>query len=146
MRLPASEKACPFSFLSFVHRTTSHGGDGLSKSPESGAIWLLIEGCLEEDLRNGEEARGRENAALEMRDWKRLSNGRKDGLGLSRPCRDAKEGSMPLPPGDDMNEPYEALGDIRKGGSSGTNLHRWSIIWVGHNGLGRATRPLWQEL
>jgi hypothetical protein len=104
-RLPTSEKACPFSFFSFVHRTTSQGGDGVSRSAESGGAMLLIDACLEEPLRKGEEARGRERAALEIRDWKRLSNGRKDGLGLSRPCRDANEGSMLLPAGDDMKEP-----------------------------------------
>jgi len=41
--LPASENAWPFSLLSFVHRTTSHGGDGVSVSPGSSKNWLVTE-------------------------------------------------------------------------------------------------------
>lgn len=79
----------------------------MSVSPESGTIWLLIEACREETLRKGEEARGREYVALERRDWKRLSNGRKEGVGLSRPGLDATDGNILLPPREDMREPYK---------------------------------------
>ena len=37
LRLPASEKAWPFNFLSLVHRTTSQGGDCVSVSDWSRA-------------------------------------------------------------------------------------------------------------
>ena len=47
-----------------------------------------------------------ERVELESRDWKRLSNGRKEGVGLSRPGLEATEGNMLLPPGDDSTEPY----------------------------------------
>lgn len=46
LRFPASEKACPFIFLSFVHRTISHGGEGVSVSPESKKSWLLTDAVL----------------------------------------------------------------------------------------------------
>lgn len=42
-RLPTSENACPLSFLNLVHLTTSHGGDGVSVSPASKMIWLVME-------------------------------------------------------------------------------------------------------
>lgn len=42
-RFPTSEKADPLSFLSLVHLTTSHGGDGVSVSPVSRKIWLVME-------------------------------------------------------------------------------------------------------
>lgn len=37
-RLPTSENADPLSFLSLVHLTTSHGGEGVSVSPVSRRI------------------------------------------------------------------------------------------------------------
>jgi hypothetical protein len=105
LRLPTSENACPFSFFSLVHRTTSHGGDGVSTSPESGTIWLLIEPWREWPRRKGDEARGIVSGELERRDWNRLSKGRKEGVGLSRPGLDATDGRTLLPPGEDRREP-----------------------------------------
>jgi hypothetical protein len=105
-RLPTSENACPFIFLSLVHRTTSHGGDGVSVSPESGSSWLVREGLRVFGLRKaGEEARGGVRVEDDRRDWKRLSKGRKDGVGLSRPGLEATEGSILLPPGEERKEP-----------------------------------------
>jgi len=75
-------------------------------SPESGTIWLLIEACREWPWRNaGEEDRDGLREELESRDWKRLSNGRKEGVGLSRPGLEAREGNILLPPGEDTREP-----------------------------------------
>lgn len=42
---------------------------------------------------------------VESRDWKRLSKGLKDGVGLSSPGLEATEGSILLPPGEDKIEP-----------------------------------------
>ena len=53
----------------------------------------------------GEIARGIERVEDERRDWKRLSNGRKEGVGLSRPGREAMDGRILLPPGDDRTDP-----------------------------------------
>ena len=58
-------------------------------------------------MRNGEEARGIERLEVERRDWKRLSKGRKDGVGLSRPGLEATEGRILLPPGEESTEPYK---------------------------------------
>ena len=55
----------------------------------------------------GEAERGTWRFELESRDWKRLSKGRKDGVGLPRPGLEAIEGNILLPPGDDRTEPYE---------------------------------------
>jgi len=80
----------------------------VSMSPESGNIWLLSEAFREWPLRKaGEDARGMVSVELERRDWKRLSKGRKEGVGLSRPGLEATEGSMLLPPGEDRTEPYK---------------------------------------
>jgi len=46
-RLPISENACPFNFFSFVHLTTSQGGDGVSVSPASDSRILLIDALRE---------------------------------------------------------------------------------------------------
>jgi len=46
---------------------------------------------------------------LERRDWKRLSKGRKDGVGLPRPGREATDGNMLLPPGEESIEPCKIL-------------------------------------
>lgn len=43
-----------------------------------------------------------------MRDWKRRSKGRKDGVGLLRPGRDATEGNTLLP-GEDRPEPCSVV-------------------------------------
>ena len=67
LRLPTSENACPFIFFNFVHRTTSHGGDGVSASPESGS-WLDPEPWREWFLRKGDEARGTVRVELVSRD------------------------------------------------------------------------------
>ena len=107
LRLPTSENACPFNFFNFVHRTTSHGGEGVSVSPESGRMVLAREACREWPLRKaGEDARGMLREELERRDWKRLSKGRKEGVGLSRPGLEATDGRMLLP-GEERTEPFE---------------------------------------
>jgi hypothetical protein len=78
----------------------------VSVSPESGSSWLLREALRVWGLRKaGEEARGGVSVEDERRDWKRLSKGRKEGVGLSRPGRDATEGSMLLPPGEERTDP-----------------------------------------
>lgn len=57
--LPASEKAWLFNLRSFVHRTTSHGGEGVSVSPGSSSNWLLTEAVRLWFPRNaGEDGRG----------------------------------------------------------------------------------------
>lgn len=59
LRRPASENAWPFIFFSLVHRTTSHGGEGVSVS-----VWSKRKLELREILRlwaerkAGEDARG----------------------------------------------------------------------------------------
>jgi hypothetical protein len=60
-RLPASENTWLFSFCNFVHRTTSHGGVGVSASPASRSSWLLSETLrLCEGRKAGEEGLGEE--------------------------------------------------------------------------------------
>jgi hypothetical protein len=67
---PASEKAWPLSFFSFVHRTTSQGGDGDSVSPASSCSWLLKDTFrLWLGMKAGEEGRGEDRYGDEMRDW-----------------------------------------------------------------------------
>ena len=110
LRLPTSENACPLSFFNFVHRTTSQGGDGVSVSPASCSIWLLIETCRECGLmKPGELERGTFKDDMERREENRRSNGRNDGVGLSRPGLDATDGNIPLPAGEDKIEPYQIL-------------------------------------
>jgi hypothetical protein len=46
---------------------------------------------------------------LESRDWNRLSKGRNEGVGLSRPGLEATDGSTLLPPGEDRTEPCQIL-------------------------------------
>ena len=78
----------------------------MSVSPESGKNWLFKETFREWLLRKaGEEARGGVRVELERRDWKRLSNGRNDGVGLSRPGLEATDGNTLLPPGEDRADP-----------------------------------------
>ena len=104
LRFPASEKAWPFNFLSLVHRTTSHGGE-VSASPGSDGRWLLRETFLLCPVRKaGEEGRGVRVEGEDIRDWKRWSKGLKEGVGLLRLGREAKEGRMLLP-GEDSIEP-----------------------------------------
>lgn len=104
-RFPASEKACPFSFFSFVHRTTSHGGEGVSVSPGPNRNWLLIDTCLLcPERTEGDDGRGDSNEGEAIRDWNRLSNGLKEGVGLPSPGREAREGTLLLP-GEDTIEP-----------------------------------------
>lgn len=59
-----------------------------------------------EPRKAGEEGRGLRVPGLpvEIRDLKRRSKGRKEGVGLPRPGREATEGRILLP-GEDMNEP-----------------------------------------
>jgi hypothetical protein len=66
---------------------------------ETFRVWLL--------RKAGEEARGGVKVEDERRDWKRLSKGRKEGVGLSRPGLEATEGRILLPPGEERTEPCE---------------------------------------
>ena len=52
----------------------------------------------------GEEGRGLRLEGEDIRDWNRWSKGLKEGVGLLRPGRDAKEGRTLLP-GEDSIEP-----------------------------------------
>lgn len=85
LRLAVSANAWPLSFFSFVHRTTSHGGEVDSLS--LGSSWKLE---VNEILRpwpceNAGEP-GREPWMLpeDMREEKRRSKGRNDGAGPLR--------------------------------------------------------------
>jgi hypothetical protein len=110
LRLPTSEKACPFSFLSFVHLTTSQGGEGVSVSPVSLRNWLFIDNWRECGLKElGDDARGTLREEIERRVENRLSNGRNDGVGLSRPGLEATDGRILLPAGEDSMEPCQSL-------------------------------------
>ena len=74
-------------FLSFVHRTTSHGADGLSESPVFLKRVLVSDDCREWRFRTpGEPAReeAKDLGDGERRDKKRRSNGLSDELGLCR--------------------------------------------------------------
>lgn len=104
--LPASENAWPFSFLSFVHRTTSHGGDGFSVSPWSNKNWLLNEAfrlCAERKA--GDDGRGDRMLGEAIRAENLLSNGLKEGVGLFNPGREATDGRTLLL-GEDTTEPW----------------------------------------
>jgi hypothetical protein len=103
--LPASENACPFSLLSFVHRTTSHGGEGVSVSPGSSRKLLLRDTLRLCPVRNaGDSDRGERGLGDAIRDWKRRSKGLNEGVGLFNPGREATEGSTLLL-GDETTEP-----------------------------------------
>lgn len=105
-RLPASENACPFSFFNLVQRTTSHGGEGESVSPESKASWLVTDTVLLCPVRYaGDDGRGLRPEGDTIRDWNLRSKGLKDGVGLLRPGREATEGRMLLL-GEDKTEPW----------------------------------------
>lgn len=79
----------------------------MSVSPESGSNVLVREALRVWLLRKaGEEARGGVKVEEERRDWKRLSKGRKEGAGLSRPGLEATDGRILLPPGEESAEPY----------------------------------------
>jgi hypothetical protein len=98
LRLPASEKACPLSLFSLVHRTTSHGGVCDSTSAWSSWKLELRDACrLWEERNAGDAERGLCMLGEEMRDWKRRSKGRNEGVGLLRPGREATEGRTLLP-------------------------------------------------
>ena len=82
LRFPTSENASPVIFLSFVHLTTSQGACGDPADP-SVCIEMAAEDCREWMLRKaGEEARGVFSAEGDKRAWNRLSNGRREGVGL----------------------------------------------------------------
>ena len=106
LRLPASEKACPFNFLSLVQRTTSQGGDCVSVSDWSRTKLEVMEAFrLCEPKNAGDEGRELcEPGEEDIRDLKRRSKGRKDGFGLPAPGREAIEGRALLP-GEDKKEP-----------------------------------------
>lgn len=82
----------------------------MSVSPASGNSWLLREKVRSRlvryagDKERGEAIRG----APESRDWKRLSKGRNEGVGLPIPGRDATEGKMLLP-GEDNMDPFKRI-------------------------------------
>jgi hypothetical protein len=109
LRRPASEKACPLSFFSLVHRTTSQGGDCVSVSDWSRRKLELMDALRLCDPRNaGDEglepcAPGDEEDE-DIRDLKRRSKGRNDDVGLPPPARAAAEGKTLLP-GEDIKEP-----------------------------------------
>lgn len=105
LRLPASENVWTFILLSPVHRTTSHGGDGVSVSALSSCILLVKETfrlCAPKNA--GDDGRGDKLEDEGILDWKRRSKGRKEGVGLFKPGRDATDGRRLLP-GDDSTEP-----------------------------------------
>jgi hypothetical protein len=54
-RLPVSEKTWPVIFLSLVHRTTSHGGCGVSDPSWLGTSVLAMLACLECGVRKAGE-------------------------------------------------------------------------------------------
>jgi hypothetical protein len=105
-RFPASEKAWPFNFFSLVHRTTSHGGVGVSVSPWSKTNCELRDAVrLWPERKAGDD--GLKFGMLEeedMRDWNLRSKGRKDGVGLLKPGRGATDGRILLP-GEEITEP-----------------------------------------
>ena len=104
-RFPASEKACPLSFFRRVHLTTSHGGDDVSVSDWSSTKLELREAWRLCGLRKaGDWARGLNVPEEEIRDLKRRSKGRKEGVGLPRPGREATDGNTLLPR-EDTTEP-----------------------------------------
>lgn len=104
--LPASEKACPFSLFSFVHRTTSQGGDGVSVSPGSSTNWLVADTVrLCPPIKAGELGLDEEMLGEEIRDWNLLSKGRKEGVGLLMPGRDLCPPSTLLLGGDETADP-----------------------------------------
>lgn len=106
LRLPASEKAWPLSFRRRVHRTTSHGGEGVSTSAWSRINWELSDTLrLCAERKAGDAERGEWIAEEEMRDWNRRSKGRNEGVGLLKPGREATEGRTLLE-GEDMKDPY----------------------------------------
>lgn len=105
LRRPTSENAWPFSFFNFVHRTTSHGGEGVSVSAVSSANWLVTEPCrLWLERKAGEDGLGERLLGEAMREEKRRSKGRKEGVGLPRRGLEASEGRTLLP-GDERTEP-----------------------------------------
>lgn len=105
LRFPASENTCPFSFFSLVHRTTSHGGVGVSVSPDSSKNWLLMDACLLCPARKaGDDGRGDSAEGEAIRDWNRRSKGLNEGVGLLSPGREAREGTLLLPR-EDIMEP-----------------------------------------
>jgi hypothetical protein len=103
---PTSENAWPLSLFSFVHRTTSHGGEGVSVSPGSSRNWLVMDMLLLwPEKKAGDDGRGERRLGDDIRDWNRRSKGRNEGVGLLRPCREATDGRMLLL-GDEITEPY----------------------------------------
>ena len=84
LRFPTSENASPVIFLSFVHLTTSQGACDDPVDPSFSE--KATEDCRECALRMaGDAARGELSEEGDKRARKRLSNGRREGVGL-RPC------------------------------------------------------------
>ena len=144
--LPASENTCPFNFLSFVHRTTSHGGDGVSISPASSSNWLLRDALLLWPGRNaGDEGRGERVLGEYIRDWNLRSKGLKDGVGLFKPGLDATEGRTLLL-GDDITEPYiyskfSIVPTYKHHGVHSPYLNRWGVAWDGEQRVDWTASP-----
>ena len=100
---PTSENDWPFSFFSFVHRTTSQGGEGVSVSLGS-TSGPANDGCLLWLWKRGDEDRGERIPGEPTRDRNLRSNGLNEGVGLLKPGREAKEGKMLLP-GEEATDP-----------------------------------------
>lgn len=79
-RFPNSEKACPEIFFSLVHRTTSHGGCGVSAPSEFWRSWLESDDCLECGPRKaGESALGESRGEVGILAENLRSKGCKEG-------------------------------------------------------------------
>jgi len=109
LRLPTSEKACSVIFFSFVHRTTSHGGCGVSASfaaPSASCrkiILLETDDWREcDDRKAGDWPRGEARGEGDSREEKRRSKGCKD---VGRCGRREPSGGGTLLLGEDIREP-----------------------------------------
>ena len=65
---------------------------------------MVAETCLLWPKRKGDDGRGDRGLGEAIRDWKRKSNGRKEGVGLPSTGRSAADGRTLLP-GEDIIEP-----------------------------------------
>lgn len=144
--LPASENAWPFIFCSFVHLTTSHGGEGVSVSPTSRARLLVTETLRLWAARNaGDDGRGEPIPGEDSREENLRSKGLKEGVGLPKPGRDPREGSMLLLLGNEANEPWKKVSQIKIycQVSPQSYLHRWRVVWYRQAGIGWTVHSPW---
>lgn len=109
LRLPTSEKTWAVIFLSFVHRTTSHGAWGVSVPSDApsascrNTMLLEIDDWREcGDRKAGEWPRGEASGEGDSRDEKRRSNGCR---GVVRCGRREPSDAGTLLPGEDNLEP-----------------------------------------